>query len=72
MYTRELERQARSFVAQKLDRAYILHYLMETYQLDQKTADEIITKVSPPGRGGAQAGASSSTKLNAVKRSKFY
>ena len=37
MYSKDLERLARSFFNQKLDREYIRHYLMETYQLDAKT-----------------------------------
>jgi hypothetical protein len=73
MYTRELEKLARSFLAQKMDVAYVRHYLMETYQLDVKTADEIIAKVAPAGgRSGKNSGAHESVRAAVVKRSKFY
>ena len=73
MYTRELERQARSFLTQKMDVAYVRHYLMETYAIDHKTADEIIAKVAPAGTGrGKPAGAHESVRAAVVKRSKFY
>ena len=69
MSTRDLERIARSFVGQKLTPEYIVHYLMETYQLDQKSAQDILNKVSPTrgGRHGAQMG-SESARVPVVRR----
>lgn len=46
--SRDIERLARTFVAQRLDRSYILHYLMETYQLDQEGAEKVLDKVGCP------------------------
>ncbi len=75
MYTRELEKQARSFLAQKCDVAYVRHYLMETYQLDQKTVDDIIAKVAGSTAASGRMktpGAHESVRAAVVKRSKFY
>ncbi len=71
MYSKDLERLARSFVNQKLDREYIRHYLMETYQLDAKTTDEVLEKVSPSTR--STRGKSEKTDAGgSVKRQRFY
>jgi hypothetical protein len=57
MYTREIERLVRMFVGQKLDRVYIKHYIMENFQLDDRTAETVLDRcgVKPPpsGRRGA-------------------
>ena len=44
MYTRDMERLARSLAGQKVDRAYIAHYLIETYQIDVKTVEQILER----------------------------
>ena len=44
MYTRDMERLARSMAGQKVDRAYISHYLIETYQIDQATVEQILER----------------------------
>ena len=44
-YSRDIERLVRTFVAQKLELEYIRHYLMESYQLDPRTIDQILEKV---------------------------
>jgi hypothetical protein len=41
MYAKDLERLVRSLVAQRTDPEYIRYYLIETYQLDPKTVDEV-------------------------------
>ncbi len=41
MYTKDLERLVRSMARQKMDPDYIRYYLIETYQLDSKTIDEV-------------------------------
>ena len=71
MYSKDLERLARSFAAQKLEREYIRHYLMETYQLDAKTTDEVLDKVMPNskvvrGKPATEAGG------GGPKRQRFY
>lgn len=73
MYSKDLERLTRSFVAQKLERDYIVHYLVETYQLDLKTAYEILEKVSPTpaGRGGRPGKVPDGVTVP-VKRQRFY
>jgi hypothetical protein len=57
MYTREIERLVRMFVGQKLDRVYIKHYIMENYQLDDRTAETVLercgVKTSTGRRGPA-------------------
>lgn len=74
MYSRDLERLVRTFAGQKLDREYIKHYLVETYQLDLKTADEIINKVAPQQitRGGRPVAKSDGINPPLIKRQKFY
>jgi hypothetical protein len=44
MYTREIERLVRMFVGQKLDRVFIKHYIMENYQLDDRTAETVLDR----------------------------
>ena len=72
MYSKDLERLVRSFVAQKLDREYIVYYLVETYQLEIKTAHEVLEKVAPaaPVRGGRAAKAPELPPP--AKRNRFY
>lgn len=41
MFSKDLERLVRSMVAQRTDPEYIRYYLIETYQLDAKTVDEV-------------------------------
>lgn len=41
MYTKDLERLVRTMARQKMDPEYIRYYLIETYQLDAKTVDEV-------------------------------
>jgi hypothetical protein len=43
MFTKDLERLIRSLVAQRTDPEYIRYYLIETYQLNTKTVDELFT-----------------------------
>ncbi len=42
---RDVERMARTFVAQKLDQEYIRHYLQESYQIDNATIDIVFEKI---------------------------
>jgi len=72
MYSKDLERLVRSFVAQKLDREYIIYYLVETYQLEIKTAQEVLEKVSPAAstRGGRAAKGPEAPPP--IKRNRFY
>ena len=59
MYTKPIERIVRMFMAQKLDRDYIRHYLEEEFQLDRKTCDQVFERVGlagpTPGPGGKPA-----------------
>ncbi len=75
MYSRDLERLVRSFVAQKLDREYIKYYLVDTYQIDIATAEEVIDKVSPASskRSSQQVKAlDGGGGPPAIKRQRFY
>lgn len=71
MYSKDLERLVRSFVAQKLDREYIIYYLVETYQLEIKTAQEVLEKVAPvaAARGGRGKAPEAPPPM---KRQRFY
>ena len=46
VFTRDLERLARSLQAQKTDATYIRHYLIENYQVDNKLVDQIFAKLN--------------------------
>lgn len=74
MYSKDLERLVRTFVAQKLDREYIKFYLVDTYQIDIATAEEVIDKVSPAGgkRSSQQVKALDGGGPPAIKRQRFY
>ena len=71
MYSRDLERLVRSFVAQKLDREYIVYYLVETYQLEIKTAQEVLEKVAPAAAARGARGKSPEA-APPIKRQRFY
>ncbi len=45
VFTRDLERLVRSLTAQKTDAAYIRHYLIENFQVDDKLVDQIFAKL---------------------------
>ncbi len=45
-HSKDLERLARSLAAQKLELAYIRHYLIENYQIPNKTVDDIFAKLN--------------------------
>lgn len=78
MYTKDIERVVRGFVAQKLEIEYIRHYLMENYQLDRKTADQVLEKVGvrfDGGKGpikGPDKGADKGPDKNKIQRQSFY
>ena len=46
VFTRDLERVVRSLAAQKTDAAYIRHYLIETYQVDDQLVDQLFAKLN--------------------------
>jgi hypothetical protein len=71
MYTKDLERLARSLVAQKLDREYIVYYLVETYQIEIKTAEEVLQKVAPLKVARGTRGQDPEA-LPPIKRQRFY
>ncbi len=75
MYSKDIERLARSLHAQRLERDYIVHYLMENYQLEPKTIDEILERVGvpkkpTPGKGGSPKGGEKPD--SGPKRQSFY
>ena len=74
MYSKDLERLVRTFIGQKVDREYIRHYLMETYQMDAKSTDEIIAKVAPGGMAGGTSGGKPTKPEDGggIKRQRFY
>ena len=45
-HTKDMERLARSLVGQKLELIYIRHYLIDNYQIDNKTVDAIVAKLN--------------------------
>ncbi len=46
VFTRDLERVVRSLAAQKTDAAHIRHYLIETYQVDDRLVDQLFAKLN--------------------------
>lgn len=75
MATRDIERLVRTMVAQRVDREYIRHYLQETYQLDDKSLDEVLNKMCPvaAGRGGRGRGHDEGGgAAPPIKRQRFY
>ena len=52
---RDMERLSRSMAAQRLDPAYIRHYLQETYQLDDKSIDTIFANLGIGKKKGVAA-----------------
>lgn len=72
MYSKDLERLVRSFVAQKLERDYIVYYLVETYQLEIKTAHEILEKVAPAALVRGARSAKAPEAPVPAKRNRFY
>ena len=76
MYTKDIERLVRGFLAQKLELEFIRHYLMENYQLDRKGTDQILEKLGvklggpkgPKGGGGPGKGPDDGQ----VKKQSFY
>lgn len=55
MTARDMERLARTLAAQKLEPDYIRHYLMETYQIDAKTVDQIFERVGIGKKAGSNS-----------------
>jgi hypothetical protein len=59
MFIRDLERLARTMAKQKMEASYIRHYLMETYQIENKIVDQIFTRIGisdkPAPKGKAAA-----------------
>ncbi len=45
MFIRDIERLARTLVAQKCEPEYIRYYLIDTYQIDDKTVDHIFDRI---------------------------
>ena len=72
MYSKDLERLVRSFVAQKLDREYIVYYLVETFQLEIKTAQDILEKVAPAAAVRGARNVKAPEAAPPVKRNRFY
>lgn len=82
--SRDVERLARMMQRQKVDAEYIRHYLMETYQLDIPTIDQLFEKLGigtkgPRGGGhgsapGGLANRAGSGKPGeaAIKKKSFY
>ncbi len=56
---KDIERVARSMHGQKLEREYIRHYLVETYQLDPTMVELVMQNAGipakPTGKGAASA-----------------
>lgn len=70
---KDVERLARSFVKQHLDVEYIRYYLMEQYQLDKKSCEQLLLKigaVKPPQEG--QKGPPKPGEKDKVKREGFF
>lgn len=42
---KDIERLARAMLRQRLDLAYIRHYLMEQYQLDAATVERLLERI---------------------------
>jgi hypothetical protein len=50
-YSKDIERLARSLHRQRLDREYIKHYLIETFQLEEKAIDDLLERLGIPRKG---------------------
>jgi hypothetical protein len=50
MFSRDLERVARSMHAQKVEQDYIRHYLVETYAIDNAMVDQIFDRIGMPAQ----------------------
>ena len=59
-YGKDIERIIRAFLAQKLDLEYIRHYLMDTYQLDARSVDQVFEKMGLGGKTPSRRGGLSS------------
>jgi hypothetical protein len=74
--TREVERLARSLIAQRTDPLYVVHYLVETYQIDLPTAQAVVDKVAPPRLRKSElvkaTSGKSPAKSDGPKRTTFY
>jgi hypothetical protein len=58
MFTRDLERVARTMFSQRVSVEYLRHYLFETYQLDDKTLNQILEKIGAvQSKGSGKAAA---------------
>ena len=72
-YGKDIERIIRAFLAQKLDLEYIRHYLMDTYQLDARSVDQVFEKMGLGGKTPSRRGGlSSEAGKPQVKRQSFY
>jgi hypothetical protein len=47
-FSKDVERLARSLHRQRLDREYIIHYLIETFQLEQKAVEDMLERLGIP------------------------
>ena len=71
MFTRDIERLVRMFIAQKLDPDYIRHYLQESYQLDQRTIDEVFARLGVGPRPDRKGGPAKKDDAK-VNKQKFF
>jgi hypothetical protein len=69
---RDIERLVRTFIAQHLERAYIKHYLMETYQLPDQDAEQVLVKMGLPPEGGPRRGPATGDGGGRVKKQSFF
>lgn len=68
--SKDLERVARSMLAQKIEVEYIRHYLIEAYQIDNKMVDHIFERIGYAPK--LAKGAKPPPKEGGVKRQTFY
>jgi hypothetical protein len=65
---RDVERLARSMNAQRLDPAYIRHYLQETYQVDDKIIDQVFLAVGVGKKKGVSIPDGKTSKVPPKRR----
>lgn len=53
-FSKDVERLARSLHGQRLEPDYIRHYLVETFQLEMKTIDELFDRLNIPRKSPSQ------------------
>ncbi len=69
---KDLERVARSMLGQRLEIEYVRFYMIETYQLDEKSVDHILERIGYQPKVAKGAKPPPKESGGGVKRQTFY